>query len=169
VNGHDVLRAREEIRPRVAPFLSDGESLDVAIPASSRPGRVVRAVAAGVWPFFRERDRYLLVATDRRWLVLESARERQRGDLRVRAALPREIEVDTSWLTRFDGFDQPYAIDPAYQLWAMAANDALSTRASGRTWELAAADLTPTKNDPTTEALGDLVMRAGRFIPRRRR
>jgi hypothetical protein len=169
VNGHDVLRAREEIRPRVAPFLSDGESLDVAIPASSRPGRAVRAVAAGVWPFFRERDRYLLVATDQRWLVLESSQEQLRGDLHERASLPRDIAVDTSWFTRIDGFDQPYAIDPAYQLWAVAANDALSTRASGRAWDLAAADLTPADIDPTTEALGDLVMRAGRFIPRRRR
>jgi hypothetical protein len=168
VNGHDVLRAREEIRPRVAPFLSDGESLDVAIPASSRPGRVVRAVAAGVWPFFRERDRYLLVATDRRWLVLESTQEQLRGDLHERASFPRDLAVETSWFTRTDGFDQPYAIDPAYQLWAVAANDARSTRASGRAWDLAAADLNPSDDDPTTEALGELVTKAGRFIPRRR-
>lgn len=171
MNGHDVLRAREEIRPRVAPHLADGESLDVAIPASSRPGRAVRAVAAGVWPFFHERDRYLLVATDRRWLILESSQEQLRGDLHERASLPRDIEVDTSWFTRFDGFDQPYAIDPAYQLWAVAANDALATRASGRPWDLesAADDLTADDDDPTTEALGDLVMKAGRLIPRRRR
>lgn len=171
MNGHDVLRAREEIRPRVAPFLDDGESLDVVIPASSRPGRAVRAVAAGVWPFFHEKDRYLLVATDRRWLVLESSKEQLRGDLRVRASLPREIEVDTSWFTRFDGFDRPYAIDPAYQLWAIAANDALATRASGRPWDLeSAADrLTAEDDEQMTEALGDLAMKAGRFLPRRRR
>jgi hypothetical protein len=170
VNGHDVLRAREDLRPRVAPFLADGESLDVVIPASSRPGRAVRAVAAGVWPFFHERDRYLLVATDRRWLVLESSRERQAGDLHQRAELPRDIEVDTSWFTRFDGFDQPYAIDPVHQLWAVAANDALSTRSEGRSWDLAsAADrITAEDDDSTTEALGDLVMKAGRFIPRRK-
>ena len=100
----------------------------MAIPASSRPGRAVRAAAATVWPYFRERDRYLLVATDRRWLVLESPRERLRGDLRKRVSMSRDIEVETSWLTRFDGFDQPYAIDPAYQLWAAVANDALRTR-----------------------------------------
>jgi hypothetical protein len=171
VNGHDVLRAREELRPRVAPFLADGERLDVAIPASSRPGRAVRAVAAGVWPFFSERDRFLLVATDRRWLVLESSKERLRGDLRERASLPRDIEVDTSWFTRFDGFDQPYALDPAYQLWAVAANDALATRADGRPWDLstAADHITAEDDDPATEALGALVMKAGRFIPRRRR
>jgi hypothetical protein len=171
VNGHDVLRAREEIRPRVAPYLCDGESLDVAIPASSRPGRAVRAVAAGVWPFFHERDRFLLVATDRRWLVLESSAEQLRGDLRERASLPRDIEVDTSWFTRFDGFDQPYAIDPAYQLWAVAANDALVTRASGRAWDLesSADGITAADDDPAAEALGDLVTKAGRFIPRRRR
>ena len=170
MNGHDVLRARDEVRPRVAPFLFDGESLDVAIPASSRPGRAVRAVAAGFWPFFHERDRYLLVATDRRWLVLESSREQLRGDLRERAMLPRDIEVDTSWFTRFEGFDQPYAIDPAYRLWADAANDALTTRASGRSWDLesAADHLTAEDDDPTTEALGDLVMKVGRLIPRRK-
>jgi hypothetical protein len=171
VNGHDVLRAREEIRPRIEAFLADGESLDVAIPASSRPGRAVRAVAAGVWPFFHERDRYLLVATERRWLVLESSREQLRGDLHERASLPRDIEVDTSWFTRFDGFDQPYAIDPAYRLWAVAANDALAARAAGEPWDLAtAADaITADDDDPTAEALGDLVMKAGRLIPRRRR
>lgn len=139
MNGHDVLRAREELRPRIASFLAEGEELDVAIPASSRPGRAVRAVAATVWPFFREHDRYLLVATDHRWLVLESSREQLGGDLRERASLPRDIAVDTSWFTRFDGFDQPYAIDPAYQLWAVAANDALDTRAAGGTWDLPSA------------------------------
>jgi hypothetical protein len=171
VNGHAVLRAREEIRPRVTPFLEPGESLDVVIPASSRPGRAVRAVAAGVWPFFHECDRFLLVATDRRWLVLESTREKQQGDLHQRSAFDRAIEVETSWLTRFDGFDQPYAIDPAYQLWAVAANDALATRSAGRPWQLesAAEHLTASDIDATTEALGDLVMKAGRFIPRRKR
>jgi hypothetical protein len=171
VNGQDVLRAREEMRPRVAPFLDAGENLDVVIPASSRPGRAIRAVAAAVWPFFHERDRFLLVATDRRWLVLESSKERHRGDLHQRAELPRDIEVDTSWVTRFDGFDQPYAIDPIHQLWAVAANDALSTRSTGGSWDLeSAADrITADDDDPTTQALGDLVMRAGRFIPRRGR
>jgi hypothetical protein len=171
VNGHDVLRAREEIRPRVAPFLEPDESLDVVVPASSRPGRAVKAAASVVWPFFHEWDRYLLVATDRRWLVLESSREKYTGDLRQRARFGRDIEVDTSWVSRFDGFDQPYAIDPIHQLWAVAANDALATRAAGETWDLttAADRLTAADNDPTTERLGDLVMRAGRFVPRRRR
>jgi hypothetical protein len=171
VNGDDVLRSREEIRPRVAPFLEPGESLDVVIPASSRPGRAVRAAAATVWPFFHEKDRYLLVATDRRWLVLESAREQLRGELSQRAVLDREIEVSTSWVTRFDGFDQPYAIDPIHELWAVAANDALRTRTSGRPWtlEVAAETLTADDDDPTTEALGDLVTKVGRLLPRRRR
>lgn len=171
MNVHDVLRSREELRPRVAGFLEPGESLDVAIPASSRPGRAVRAAAATFWPFFHEKDRYLLVATDRRWLVLESSREQLKGDLSQRAALDRDIEVSTSWVTRFDGFDQPYAIDPVHELWAAAANDALRTRAAGQPWDLGAAadSLTADDDDPATEALGDLVMKAGRFIPRRRR
>jgi hypothetical protein len=171
VNGHDVLRSREELRPRVTPFLDPGESLDVVIPASSRPGRAVRAAAATVWPFFREKDRYLLVATDRRWLVLESSREQRKGDLSQRAVFGRDVQVATSWVTRFDGFDQPYAIDPVHQLWATAANDALRSRAAGRPWDLASAadSLTAGDDDPTTEALGDLALRAGRFLPRRRR
>jgi hypothetical protein len=171
VNGRDVLRAREEIRPRIEPFLEAGESLDVVIPASSRPGRAVKTVAAAVWPFFREHDRYLLVATDRRWLVLESAKERQTGDLHQRAALDRDIELETSWFTRFDGFDQPYAIDPIHRLWAVAANDARTTRAAGRPWDLASAadGITAADDDPATEGMGELVMKAGRFIPRRTR
>jgi hypothetical protein len=171
VNGHDVLRSREELRPRLATFLDPGESLDVAIPASSRPGRAVRAAAAAVWPFFHEKDRYLLVATDRRWLVLESTREQLKGELQQRATFVRDIEVTTSWVTRFDGFDQPYAIDPVHELWAAAANDALHCRAAGRLWDLesAAGSLTADDDDPTTEALGDLVMKAGRLLPRRKR
>jgi hypothetical protein len=171
VNGHDVLRAREEIRPRVAPFLGPDESLDVVIPASSRLGRAVKAAAAAVWPFFHDRDRFLLVATDHRWLVLESSKEHHLGNLHQRAVFARHIEVDTSWFTRFDGFDQPYAIDPIHELWAVAANDALATRAAGDPWTLesAAEGLTAADNDPAAERLGELVMKAGRFIPRRPR
>ncbi|WP_151081560.1 hypothetical protein [Nocardioides cynanchi] len=171
MNGHDVVRAREEIRPRVAPFLEPGESLDVVIPASSRLGRAVKAAAATVWPFFSEKDRFLLVATDRRWLVLESAKEQYLGSLHQRAVFGRDIEVDTSWFTRFDGFDQPYAIDPAYELWAVAANDAAAARAAGEPWDLTsvADDLTAAHNDPAAERLGELAMRAGRFIPGRPR
>jgi hypothetical protein len=171
VNGHDVMRAREEIRPRIEPFLEAGESLDVVIPASSRPGRAVKTVAAAVWPFFHEHDRYLLVATDRRWLVLESAKEKHAGDLHQRASVGRDIELETSWFTRFDGFDQPYAIDPIYQLWVVAANDALAARKAGRPWDLASAadGITADDDDPATEGLGDLVMKAGRFLPRRPR
>jgi hypothetical protein len=170
VNGHDVLRSREELRPRVVPFLDPGETLDVVIPASSRPGRAVKVVAATVWPFFHEKDRFLLVATDRRWLVLESSKERYAGALRVRAAFGRDIEVETSWVTRFDGLDQPYAVDPIHQVWAVAANDALATRAAGRPWDLAAAAdrITAADDDPMAEALGNAVMKVGRFIPRRR-
>ncbi len=171
MNGRDVVRAREEIRPRVTPFLDPEESLDVVIPASSRLGRAVKAATAVVWPFFRELDRFLLVATDRRWLVLESAKEQYLGSLHQRAVFGRDIEVDTSWFTRFDGFDQPYAIDPVYELWAVAANDALATRAAGERWDLAsvAEGLTAADSDPAAERLGELAMKAGRFIPRRPR
>ena len=171
MNGHDVLRSREDLRPRVTAFLDPAESLDVVIPASSRPGRALRAAAAAVWPFFHEKDRFLLVATDRRWIVLESSREQLKGDLSQRAVFGRDIEVSTSWVTRFDGFDQPYAIDPIHELWAAAANDALHTRAAGEPWDLesVADSLTAEDDDPTTETLGDLAMRAGRLLPRRRR
>jgi hypothetical protein len=52
-----------------------------------------------------------------------------------------------------------------------AANDALATRAAGERWDLASvADrLTADDNDPAAERLGELAMRAGRFIPRRPR
>ena len=170
MNGADVLRDREELRPRLEPFLEDGESLDVAIRASSRPAKAVKMVAMEAWPFFHEKDKFLLVATDRRWLVLESAKEKFEGDLHVRGTFDRSIRVETSWLTRFDGFDQPYAVDPIYELWAVAANDALDTRAAGGSWDLATAadSLTADDNDRVTEALGDVVMKVGKLVPRRR-
>jgi hypothetical protein len=171
VNGDDVLRDREELRPRVEPFLEPGESLDVAIRASSRPAKVVKLVAMEAWPFFHEKDKFLLVATDRRWLVLESAQERFEGALHVRGVFDRAIRLETSWLTRFDRFDQPYAVDPIYELWAAAANEALDTRAAGQPWDLqvAAGGLTAADNDGVTEALGDLATKVGRFVPRRRK
>ncbi len=170
MNGHDVLRDREEVRPRVEPLLDAGEHLDVVIPASSRPAKAVKLVAMEVWPFFHEKDRFLLVATDRRWLVLESEKEQQRGALSVRATADRSLRVQTSWFTRFDGFDQPYAIDPVYELWAVAANRAADAREEGRSWDLAteADALTAADNDDVTEALGAAVMKVGRFVPRRR-
>jgi hypothetical protein len=100
----------------------------VVLRASSRPAKAVKLVAMQAWPFFRERDRFLLVATDRRWAVLHSEREGHAGTLSVRGSFDRDIRVDTSWLRRFDGFDRPYAIDPIYALWAAAANDALDAR-----------------------------------------
>lgn len=171
MDGHDVLRDREDLRPRIAPFLEAGESLQVVLRASSRPAKALKVAAVEAWPFFHEKDKFLLVATDRRWLVLESAKEKFEGDLDVRATFPREIEVETSWFTRFDGFDRPYSIDPIYQLWAVAANDALAAQRAGRTWDLEseADGLDADDNDRVTEVLGELVMKAGRFVPRRRR
>ena len=171
MNGVDVLRDREEFRPRIEPLLDPGESLDVVIRASSRPAKAVKLIAMTAWPFFHEKDKFLLVATDRRWLVVESAQEKFEGDLHVRGLFDRTIRLETSWLTRFDGFDQPYAVDPIYELWAVAANDALDTRAAGQPWDLqvAAAGLTAADNDGVTEALGDIAMKVGRFVPRRRK
>jgi len=170
MDGADVARDTAELLPRVAPLLDDGEQVDVILRASDRPAKAVKVVAAGVWPFFKEHDRFLLVATDRRWLSLESAREDFAGALTVRGSFDREIRVETSWLRRFDGFDQPYAIDPVYELWAVAANDASDARRAGSSWSLAAAvpHLTAERDDDTTEALGATVMKLGRFVPRRR-
>jgi hypothetical protein len=170
MTGEDVLRDRDELRPRIDPLLEDGEHLQVVLRASSRPAKAVKLVTLQAWPFFREADRFLLAATDRRWLVLESARERHTGHLTARASLARDIRVDTSWFTRFDGFDQPYAIDPIYELWAAAANDALDARRTGRPWDLAelAPRLTAADDDRATEVLGAAVMKLGRFVPRRR-
>jgi hypothetical protein len=170
VNGADVLRDTLELRPRVQPLLEQGEQLDVVIRASSRPAKAVKLVAMEAWPFFHEKDKFLLVATDRRWVVLESEKEGFEGSLHVRGVFDRAIRVETSWLTRFDGFDQPYAVDPVYELWAVAANDAAETRAGGRSWDLASAapHLTAADNDRVAEVLGDVVMKVGRFVPRRR-
>lgn len=170
MNGADVLRDREELRPRLKHLLEPGESLDVVIRASSRPAKAVKLVAMEAWPFFHEKDKFLLVATDQRWLVLESAKEKFEGELSVRGVFDRSLRIETSWLTRFDGFDQPYAVDPIYELWAVAANDALDTRAAGRPWDLAAVadSLTAADNDSVTEALSDVVMKVGKFVPRRR-
>jgi hypothetical protein len=170
MTGEDVVRDTHEVRPHVTPFLEPGEQLQVVLRGSSRPAMGVKLVMAEVWPFFRDRARFLLVATDRRWLVLESAKERHRGDLHVRGSFDRDIRVETSWLHRFDGFDQPYTIDPIYELWAKAANDALDARAAGRLWSLAecAGRLTASDDDQTVEALAPAVMKLGRFVPRRR-
>src|SRR6476469_3870017 len=158
MDGHDVLRDREELRPRVEPFLVEGETLQVILRASSRPAKALKVAAVEAWPFFHEKDKFLLVATDRRWLVLESSKEKFQGDLSVRATFPREIKVETSWFTRFDGFDRPYSIDPIHQLWAVAANEALAAQQAGRTWDLEseAGGLTAEDNDRVTEALGEL-------------
>jgi hypothetical protein len=170
MNGGDVLRDVEELRPRVTPFLEPGEQLQVVLRASSRPAKALKVLASQAWLVFHERDKFLLVATDRRWLVLESEQERFEGELRARGSFDRSTRIETSWLSRFDAFDQPYAIDPVYELWAVAANDALEAVEDGRPWELAecAGRLSAEDNDQLTEALGAVVMKVGRFIPRRR-
>jgi hypothetical protein len=150
-----VVRDVEELRPRVEPFLGPGEQLQVVLRASPRPPMGAKAAAATVWPFFREEDRILLVATDRRWLVLESAKGRFRGELTQRAELDRAIRVGTSWTSRFAGFDRP---------------DALDAREADRPWDLesAAPSLTSERSDQTAEKLADAAMKVGRLVPRRR-
>lgn len=171
MDGGDVVRDVEELRPRVEPFLAPGEQLQVVLRASPRPPMGAKAAAATVWPFFRDKDRILLVASDHRWLVLESAKERFRGKLTQRAELDRAIRVETSWTSRFDGFDRPYGIDPVWELWAVAANDALDAREADRPWDLksAAPSLTPERSDQTAEKLADMATKVGRLVPRRRR
>jgi hypothetical protein len=170
MDGAEVVRDVEELRPRIEPFLEPGERLQVVLRASPRAPMGVKVAVASVWPFFRDEDRVLLVATDRRWLVLESAKARYAGELSERATLDRAIRVETSWATHFDGFDRPYAIDPIYELWAQAANDALDAMQAGRPWGLGdAASLTAADNDETAEGLASVAMKVGRFVPRRRK
>ncbi len=85
-----------------------------------------------MWPFFREHDRYLLVATDRRWLLAQTRRERWRGDARPCGTFDRDVRVDPSWTTRTEAFGRPLAIDPTETAEAQAANDALDRRAAAR-------------------------------------
>jgi hypothetical protein len=169
MDGAEVVRDVEELRPRLEPFLDPGERLQVVLRASPRPPMGVKVAVATVWPFFRDEDRILLVATDRRWLVLESAKARYAGELTERASLDRAIRVETSWTTRFEGFDRPYGIDPIHELWARAANDALDAMEAGRDWDVGdAASLTAADNDGTAEGLAKVAMKVGRFVPRRR-
>jgi len=84
-----VLRDREELRPRVESLLDDREQLQVVLRASSQPAKALKLTALQLSPFFREADRFLLVATDRRWLVLESEQERYRGALTDACCGPR--------------------------------------------------------------------------------
>ncbi|SOD72386.1 hypothetical protein SAMN05892883_1785 [Jatrophihabitans sp. GAS493] len=164
-----ALAVREKWRAEVAAFLQPGEELQSVILASSRPGTALRVVATELWPFFADKNKFLLIATDRAWLVLESRSERWRGALTLRYRGPREVRIDSSWFGRFDAFDQPYAIDPAYGPSVNAANDALAALLGGRRWDLAeAADrLAAQPVDPAMTLFERGVMPALRLIPAR--
>ncbi|MCW2791316.1 MAG: hypothetical protein JWO76_414 [Nocardioides sp.] len=170
MNGDDVVRDTADLAPRVQPFLEPGEQFQVGVRASSRPAQAVQLAIAEAWPFLAAKDKFLLVATDRRWLVLESKKEQLRGDLTERGSFDRHLRIEPSWFTRFEGFDRPYSVSPFGQLWAVAANDALDALEAGRPWSLeeAAGRLGPAENSKLTEALAPAVMRLGRFVPRRR-
>jgi hypothetical protein len=109
----------------VSPLLDEGEHVQAVLRASGRPALLVKLLAIQAWPFFHEQARFLLVATDRRWLVVETSKEQWRGDLIERGSFDRSIRVSTSWVTRFQGFDRPYTIDPTEQDAAETANAAV--------------------------------------------
>lgn len=176
MNGTDVLRSTDEMRPRVEPLLEDGEQFQVWVGASWGRPRAVRMAIDHFWPFGPGQDTAVLVATDRRWLVLRSKREQYAGELTEIASFPRDIRVHSSWTSHFTGFgDVPLAIDPLYELWAVAANDALDAQEAGRPWTLesAAATLTEADNDSVVRRIEPAVMpvleKVGRLIPPRPR
>ena len=176
MNGADVLRSVEEMRPRVSPFLEDGEQLQVWVGASWGRPRAVRMAIDHFWPFLSEQSTAVLVATDRRWLVLRSTKEQYAGDLTEVASFPRDVRLHSSWTTQFTGFgDVPLSIDPVYELWAVAANDALDALEAGRPWSLetAAPTLTAADDDPVIRRLEPVVMpvleKVGKLIPPRPR
>ncbi|MEX0428279.1 hypothetical protein AB3X52_11675 [Nocardioides sp. DS6] len=176
MNGADVLRSVEEMRPRVEPFLETGEQFQVWVGGSWGRPRAVRMAIDHFWPFLSEQATVVLVATDRRWLVLRSKREQYAGRLTEVASFPRDIRVHSSWTAQFTGFgDVPLSIDPVYELWAVAANDALDAAEEGRPWSLEAAApaLTDAEDDPVIRRLEPMVMpvleKVGRLIPPRPR
>ncbi|MGZ4450072.1 MAG: hypothetical protein ACXVW4_09790 [Nocardioides sp.] len=126
--GMDEGRNGEIDEGRLAQFLDPGERVETAIPATPYPPRGTEEVEPAEWPPPHGSVRVLLVATDRRWLVVESDPDVSDGALHLRGVFDRAIEVGSTWVTQVDAFDQPYAIDPAHEDRACKANRALALR-----------------------------------------
>lgn len=164
----ELLADREAMLPVVAPFMEPGELLQVVVRARGQRPLGAWLAMTYVWPFMSDKSRYLLVATDRAWLVLEG-RQRWRGPFRLRYRGARDVHIEMAWLSKFEGFDQPYVLDPTWQDYAHAANDALDAMRNGRPWDLAEAGdrLAAQPRDAATDALGGAVKALGRFVPKR--
>ncbi len=136
--GH--LLAHEEVeewRERVGALLAPGERLHVVIRAVQLPGANPLRTVANLQPVHRNRARYLLVATDRSWVVLQSRHENWAGPLRVLCRGDRAREIATSRVVRFDGLEHAFLIDPVIESSAQVADDALAAMQRGEAWDLA--------------------------------
>ena len=136
--GH--LLAHEEIeewRERVAALLAPGERLQVVIRAIQLAAASALRTVANLQPVHRNRARYLLVATDRSWVVLQSHRENWDGPLRVLYRGDRAREIASSGVVRFDGLEHAFLIDPVIESSAQVADDALAAMQRGEDWDLA--------------------------------
>lgn len=172
--GDTVVRSVAEMRPRVEQFLEPGEQFQVWVGASWRRSQAVKLMVDTVFPFVPESAKVVLVATDRRWLVLQSAKERYRGALTEVSAFPRDIRLKSSWVTQFKGFgDVALSIDPFFQLSVVVANDALDAMTEGRPWSLeeSAGSLTEADQDSLLRRAEPVLMpvskKLGRILPPR--
>jgi hypothetical protein len=135
--GH--LLAHEEVeqwRERVGALLAPGERLQVVIRAVQLPGANALRTVVNLQPVHRNRARYLLVATDRSWVVLQSRHENWDGPLRVRYRGDRIREIASSRVIRFDGLEHTYLVDPVIESSAQVADDALAAMQRGEAWDL---------------------------------
>ena len=134
-----VLGVVERRGPEFAPLLEPGETLQVIVPARSGAGRLtesaISTLTGGVGPSLGEH--YMLLATDRAWLPVRIAMTGKEQHS-AQAREDRSIRPDVSSLRRFDGFSQPYSVDPMWTDHVRAANAALDALQAGQPFDLAA-------------------------------
>ena len=134
-----ALGAVERRGPEFASLLEPGETLQVIVPARSGAARLTEAavstVAGGFGPSLG--DHYMLLATDRAWVPVRLAMSSKEQHTAV-ARENRAIRPEVSSVRRFEGFAQPYTIDPMWPDHVRAANAALDALQAGRPFDLAA-------------------------------
>jgi hypothetical protein len=127
----------EEWRERVDALLAPGEQLQVVIRAIELADAASLRVVLNLQPVHRNRARYLLAATDRSWVLLQSHDENWAGPLRVVYRGDRVREIASSRVVRFEGLEHAYLIDPVIESSAHVADDALAAMQRGEVWDLA--------------------------------
>ena len=125
--------------PEFASLLEPGETLQVIVPARSGAGRLtesaISTLTGGIGPGVGEH--FMLLTTDRAWIPVRIAMSGKQQHTPL-AREDRGIRPDVSSVRRFEGFAQPYSIDPMWTDHVRAANAALDALQAGRPFELAA-------------------------------